>query len=94
MIIELRKKSQVTIPREIVSQLNLQEGDHLDISIQEGTIVIEPVAIYSKSYIQKLESAVMRINESVNPTYVGPFHSVDEAIKYLEEPDEKKNDKT
>lgn len=84
MIIELRKKSQVTIPKDIITELNLAEGDHLDISIKDGAIIIEPVAIYSKSYIQKLEETVMRINEDDSKYNVGPFHSVEEAISYLE----------
>ncbi len=88
MIIELRKKSQVTIPKEIVTELNLNEGDHLDISVKDGLIVIEPVAVYSKSYIKKLEDTVMRINEESTEYNVGPFKSVEEAINYLEEPDE------
>jgi len=88
MIIELRKKSQITIPKEIINELNLQEKDQLDISIKNGVIVIEPVAIYSKSYIQKLEETVMRINEDPSKYNVGPFKSVEEAINYLEESDE------
>ena len=31
MIAELRQKSQVTIPKEIVAKLGLSEGDKLDI---------------------------------------------------------------
>jgi len=88
MIIELRKKSQVTIPKEIVTELNLNEGDHLEISVKDGVIVIEPVEVYSKSYIQKLEDTVMRINEESPKYNVGPFKSVEEAINYLEESDE------
>ena len=92
MIIDLRKKSQVTIPKEIVTELNLQEGDHLDISVKDGAIVIEPVAVYSKSYIQKLEDTVMRINEEPSKDNVGPFNSVEEAINYLEESEETNDD--
>jgi len=88
MIIELRKKSQITIPKEIINELNLQEKDQLEISIKNGVIVIEPVAIYSKSYIQKLEETVMRINEDPLKYNVGHFRSVEEAINYLEEPNE------
>jgi AbrB family looped-hinge helix DNA binding protein len=88
MIIELRKKSQITIPKEIVDQLHLQEGDHLEISVKDGAVLLEPVAIYSKSYIQKLEDTVMRINDESNNYNVGPFKSVEEAIDYLEESDE------
>lgn len=92
MIIELRKKSQVTIPKEIVNELNLNEGDHLDISIKDGVIIIEPVAVYSKSYIKKLEDTVMRISEEPIEYNVGPFKSVEEAINYLEESDDDLSD--
>jgi len=85
MVIELRKKAQITIPKEIVNELNLQEKDQLEISVKNGVIVIEPVAIYSKSYIQKLEETVMRINEDPSKYNVGPFKSVEEAINYLED---------
>ena len=88
MIIELRKKSQITIPKEIINQLNLQEKDQLEISVKDGIIIIEPVAVYSKSYIQKLEETVMRINGKSSQYNVGPFKSVEEAINYLEETNE------
>ncbi|MCF7923631.1 MAG: AbrB/MazE/SpoVT family DNA-binding domain-containing protein [Candidatus Izimaplasma sp.] len=91
-IIDLRKKSQVTIPKEIVTELKLQEGDHLDISVRDGVIIIEPVAVYSKSYIQKLEDTVIRINEEPSKYNVGPFNSVEDAINYLEESDENNDD--
>jgi len=87
MVIELRKKSQITIPKEIINTLKLKEGDQLEISIKNGLIMIEPVAVYSKSYIQKLEKTVMRLNEDSSNYNVGPFKSVEEAIRYLEDVD-------
>ena len=93
MLIELRKKSQITIPKEIVNELNLEEKDQLEISVKNGVIMIEPVAVYSKSYIQKLEETVMRINEDPLKYNVGPFKSVEEVISYLEEIDEDGNKK-
>jgi AbrB family looped-hinge helix DNA binding protein len=88
MLIEFRKKAQITIPKDIVNELNLQEKDQLEISIKHGAIVIEPVAIYSKTYIQTLEETVMRINEHPSKYTEGPFRSVEEAILYLEEEEE------
>ena len=76
----------------IVTELNLREGDHLDISINDGAIIIEPIAVYSKSYIRKLESTVMRINEEPSIYNVGPFKSLEEAINYLEESDEESDE--
>jgi AbrB family looped-hinge helix DNA binding protein len=93
MLIELRKKSQITIPKEIVNELNLEEKDQLEISVKNGVIIIEPVAVYSKSYIQKLEETVMRISEDPSKYNVGPFKSVEEVKSYLEETDEDGNKK-
>ena len=93
MIVELRKKSQITIPKEIVVELNINEGDHLDVSVKDGVISIEPVAVYSKSYIKKIEDTVMRINEESPKYNVGPSKSREEAINYLKESDNDKNEK-
>ncbi|MDD4595570.1 MAG: AbrB/MazE/SpoVT family DNA-binding domain-containing protein [Candidatus Izemoplasmatales bacterium] len=92
MLIELRKKSQITIPKEIVDELNLEEKDQLEISVKNGAIMIEPVEVYSKSYIQKLEETVMRINENPSKYNVGPFESVEDAMNYLDESDVNKNE--
>ncbi|MDP2425541.1 MAG: AbrB/MazE/SpoVT family DNA-binding domain-containing protein, partial [bacterium] len=74
--------------KEIVNELNLREKDQLEISVKDGVMMIEPVAVYSKSYIHKLEETVMRINEDPTKCNIGPFKSVDEAINYLEAADE------
>jgi len=88
MIIELRKKSQITIPKEIVDSLSLQEGDHLEINLKNGVIHIEPVTIYSKRYIERLEKTVMRIQEEPRKYSQGPFTTIEDMIKYLEAEDE------
>ena len=80
MIIELRKKSQIAIPKEIISSLGLVEGDHLEVSIKDGQIVLEPVAIYTKEYVEKLE----RLLEKANKVSSGPFSSVKDIKKDLE----------
>lgn len=41
--VRLRKKAQVTIPTEIVELLHLNEGDNLNIQVEDGRIVLIPV---------------------------------------------------
>lgn len=44
------KRSQITIPKKIVEALQLQEGDELDVELdQQGRIVIEPTVSIPKS---------------------------------------------
>ena len=54
MLAELRQKSQITIPKEIIVKLGLSEGDKLDIFEKDGTICMLPVVVYPKKYLDEL----------------------------------------
>jgi antitoxin MazE len=49
MITQLRRRSQVTLPSEVVKKMKLQEGDKLEIDIEDGKIVIKPVLVIDRS---------------------------------------------
>jgi len=89
MIIELRRKSQIAIPRVIINDLQLKEGDYLDISIRDGSILAEPVSIYSNAYVKKLEKTIMKISEEPGKFTEGPFTSKEDAIEYLDTNEDK-----
>ena len=48
MITQLREKSQITIPKELIKKLNLKIGDNIDITIENDRIIISPVVIIQK----------------------------------------------
>ncbi|HAH96388.1 MAG TPA: AbrB family transcriptional regulator [Firmicutes bacterium] len=48
MLVELKQKSQVTIPKALVKKLNLEVGDKLDLALKDGRIIITPVVIIPK----------------------------------------------
>jgi|GEM_PF-1025155 len=54
MLAELRAKSQITIPKEIIVSLGLNEGDKLEITEVDGAIMLMPVAVYPRQYIENL----------------------------------------
>ncbi|MDH6110870.1 AbrB family looped-hinge helix DNA binding protein [Kitasatospora sp. MAP12-15] len=41
----MRKKGVVTIPQEIRELLDLQEGDHLVVAVEDGRIVMTPASV-------------------------------------------------
>lgn len=82
MIIELRKKSQITLPKEIVKELNLLEGDKFEISVVNGLITLEPVAIYPKEYLIKLEEEINVLKEESNIKNEA-FDNIDDLMKSL-----------
>lgn len=61
MITELRQKSQITIPKGIVTKLNLGEGDKLEIYEENGIIHIVPVDVYPIGYIEGLKNEIRRL---------------------------------
>ena len=45
MLVELKAKSQVTIPKDIVQSMELNQGDQFEVTEDNGKIVLVPVAI-------------------------------------------------
>jgi len=86
MVVELRKKAQITLPKKIVDQLNLYEGDKFEISVKNGIIMLEPVAVYPKEYINKLAKEIRLLKEDSNYKDKG-FDNVEDLIKYLKQRD-------
>lgn len=52
MIVQLREKSQITIPAKYIKQLSLSIGDKLEVTVQNGMLLLTPVSIHSKNYIE------------------------------------------
>ena len=84
MIIELRKKSQITLPKEIVKTLNLQEGDKFEVSTENGCIKLEPVVIYPKEYISKVIEEIKVLKNNPEFEY-NKFHNVNDLIKNVKD---------
>jgi AbrB family looped-hinge helix DNA binding protein len=49
MLTTLRIKGQVTIPKEILKKLELSTGDYIDVTEENGKIIICPVEIVPKA---------------------------------------------
>ncbi len=82
---ELRPKSQITIPKELVDKLGLSEGDKLEIYEKDGIICIMPVTVYPKKYLDELreeiEATKLKIASGEQPV----FDNVDALFEKFEE---------
>lgn len=85
MLAELRQKSQITIPKEIIIKLGLSEGDKLDIFEKDGTICMMPVAVYPKKYIDELRKEIDEAKAKIASGEQPVFDSVDALFAKLEE---------
>ncbi|BED92593.1 MAG: AbrB/MazE/SpoVT family DNA-binding domain-containing protein [Candidatus Paraimprobicoccus trichonymphae] len=85
MITELRTKSQVTIPKDIVFKLGLNRGDKLEIYEKKGEIHIMPVAVYPKEYINSVLEEVKEIKSKIKSENYPVFDDIDVLLSKLEE---------
>jgi AbrB family looped-hinge helix DNA binding protein len=47
-IVRIRRKAQVTIPVQILKTLHLDEGSYVQLSVEEGRIILEPIELKDK----------------------------------------------
>ena len=49
MLVNLKQKSQVTIPKPLVDKLKLRPGDNLEFTLEDDKIIIKPVLVIDRS---------------------------------------------
>jgi AbrB family looped-hinge helix DNA binding protein len=84
MLAELRQKSQITIPKEIIVKLGLSEGDKLEVFEQDGAICMLPVAVYPKKYLEELRGEIQEAKAKLACGEQPVFDSVDALFAKLE----------
>ncbi|MDI9413265.1 MAG: AbrB/MazE/SpoVT family DNA-binding domain-containing protein [Bacillota bacterium] len=66
MLIELRSRSQITIPAEIIKSLGLTEGDRFEVKEKDGGIFLCPVVVYPK---EKMKQIALILKETEEEGY-------------------------
>ncbi len=84
MLIKLRQKGQITIPKEIISKLGLSIGDQLEIVEKNGAIYMVPVVTYPKSYLNKLKNEIVDVKEKIATGEQPTFDSVDALFEKID----------
>lgn len=84
MLVELKAKSQVTIPIDIVNSMDLNQGDQFEVIEDNGKIVLVPVTIYPEHVIKELRKQVDEIKESIENGEQPVFDSIDSLFEDLD----------
>ncbi|MBQ3334371.1 MAG: AbrB/MazE/SpoVT family DNA-binding domain-containing protein [Eubacteriaceae bacterium] len=84
MIATIRKRSQITLPSEIVTKLGLSEGDRLDVIEKDGAIMLLPMAVYPTKTINDLKQEVNDIKAKIAAGEHPVFDNVDALFDSLE----------
>jgi AbrB family looped-hinge helix DNA binding protein len=80
MLIEVRGRSQITLPAEIVKKLGISEGDKFEVTERDGGVFLCPVVVYPKAKIEEIAKVIKDNKE--NPSAV--YESVEDMFKALD----------
>ncbi len=58
MLAEIRGRSQITIPAEIIKKLGISEGDKFEVMEKDGGIFLCPVVVYPKDKLAKIAKLI------------------------------------
>lgn len=84
MLAELRAKSQITIPKEVVAKLGMHEGDKLEVVEKDGVIQLIPVVVYPKKYVDELKNEIAEMKRKLADGTQPTFSSIDELFDAFE----------
>lgn len=87
MLTEIRSRSQITIPSEIIKKLNLKQGDTLEVEVEGDQIVLRPVVTIPKDqayfWTKEWQNEERQVQSDVENDKIKSAKSKDELFKDL-----------
>lgn len=65
MLIELEKDNTNTLPHSVIESMGLMPGDKFELSVCNGILRMEPVAVFDREYINELEQAIIETKKDI-----------------------------
>ena len=79
MLVEMRARSQITLPSEITKRMGIHEGDKFEVVERDGGVFLCPVVVYPKSKLEKIAKIIK--NHEKDPSMV--YSSVEDMFNDL-----------
>ncbi len=97
-LIQIRKKSQITLPLSVRRKLKIEEGDLLDVNVRDGEIVLRPKKLIDKDqawfWTKRWQEGERQADEDIKAGRVYSFPDAKSAIAYLHERTDQKKKKS
>lgn len=77
MMIEIRGRSQITIPSEVVKNLGIKEGDKFEVIEKDGGIFLCPVVVYPKKEMVRIAKLIKKTDAEYKNGELKSYDDVD-----------------
>jgi len=86
-LIQVRKKAQVTLPQSVRQALNIEEGDFLDVRVNDGEIVLRVKKLVDKEqawfWTKRWQEGEREAEEDIRAGRIHRLDTAKEAIAFL-----------
>lgn len=83
----LKKRGQITIPKRFRDALDLREDDQLEVTVEDGKIIMQPVITIAKDqkwfWSPEWQKAEREADDDISKDNVKTFNNPKDAIAYL-----------
>jgi AbrB family looped-hinge helix DNA binding protein len=98
-LIQVRRKSQVTLPASVRKKLGIEEGDYMDVQVRGGEVVMRPKKLIDKDqayfWTERWQQGEREVEADKAAGRVYHFDNVEEAIVFLDtKPSDRKTTKS
>ena len=87
MLTEIRSRSQITIPAEIIKKLSLKQGDTLEVDVEGTQIILRPVIAIPKEqayfWTKEWQSEEKQVQSDIENNNIKPAKSKNELFEDL-----------
>ena len=81
MLVEIRGRSQITIPAEIVKNLGVKEGDKFEVIEKDGGIYLIPVVVYPKHEMARIARLIKDTETEKSRSGSKSYDDIDKMFK-------------
>lgn len=81
MLVEMRGRSQITIPAEIVKNLGVKEGDKFEVIEKDGGIYLIPVVVYPKHEMTRIARLIKETEAEQKSSGSKSYDDIDKMFK-------------
>ena len=81
MLIEMRGRSQITIPAEMVKNLGIKEGDQFEAIEKDGGIFLCPVVVYPKKEMIRIAKLIKETDDDYKSGKLKTYDDVDKMFE-------------
>lgn len=85
MIVDLKAKGVLALPKEVLKELKLSNGDSLELRIVDGVIQLTPVIVCPKTTVKELNDKLTKLKKSVGKENAETFEAVDAVMVKMQE---------